>query len=442
MDLNIILDFILQHGLYLTILILIIVCFALGLTYLDDWFKEISKNVVKSKSKYLDRSIVEIIRLFVNVIFGISILVIVILVTAFAYPSFKAFVWDFFSNYFTPLVSIIITLIVIIILSQVIHRFFRYLRFALKKRPDAILKSETTRFIEIALVYLVYIIGLSIVLIIGLSTIGLSDPIRNALVDFLQHNLTPIVLIIIGLVVIYAIYKFIGAFITDLKMHSTRYKPNTLDITQNIVNYILLIIAILLVVLPLFSLTGLRELPETILITIIIVVGLILAMSASGSLSNFFAGLVLVFTSPYEDGDTIKVGNGIVGKVQSKALFTTKIISEDGEEIKLPNSKVLDSQIVNYSTAELAPITIDVKVNYDVTSEKVHKLLIDAAGKTDGIIKTGHKPKVYTVKFEPTSIKYRLKAYIDNLTDRKEINSELLDNIQQTFNEAEVKFKG
>ncbi|MCK5558956.1 MAG: mechanosensitive ion channel family protein [Thermoplasmata archaeon] len=442
MDSNIILDFIFQHGLYIAILILILVCLGLGLSYISEWFRKIQKIVIKSKSKYLDKSIIEVIQLLMNIIFSICILMITILVTASFYPTFKDFFWDTFSNYFTPLVSMIITLIIIFILSQVIHRFFRFLRITLKKRPGAVLKAETTRFVELSLVYLVYIIGLTIVLIIGFAAIGLSDPIRGSLVYFFENYLSSVILIIIALVIIYAISRFVTAFINDLKAEPTRYNPATLDLTRNMVTYILLIIAILIVVLSIFSFSGLGQLSEAILLTIIIVVGLILAMSASGAMGNFFSGLVLMFTSPYEPGDSIKIGNGTLGRVKTKQLFSTIIISEDDEEIKFPNSKLLDSQIVNYSRTDHVPISIDVKVNYKVTSKRVHSLLQAAAEKTDSVNLDERPPKIYTVKFEPTSIKYRLLVYIDKVSDREEVNTNLLDNIQEIFNEAEVSFKG
>jgi small conductance mechanosensitive channel len=283
---------------------------------------------------------------------------------------------------------------------------------------------------------------LTIVLIIGFAAIGLSDPIRGSLVYFFENYLSSVILIIIALVIIYAISRFVTAFINDLKAESTRYNPATLDLTRNMVTYILLIIAILIVVLSIFNFSGLGQLSETILITIIIVVGLILAMSASGALGNFFSGLVLMFTSPYEPDDTIKIGNGTIGRVQTKQLFSTIIISEDGEEIKFPNSKLLDSQIVNYSRTDQVPISIDVKVNYKVTSKRVHTLLQAAAEKTDGVNLDDRLPKIYTVKFEPTSIKYRLLVYIDKVSNREEVNTNLLDNIQEIFNEAEVSFKG
>ena len=194
--------------------------------------------------------------------------------------------------------------------------------------------------------------------------------------------------------------------------------------------------------MSIFSFTGLSELGETLLIAIIIVVGFIIAMSASNSLGNFFSGLVLMFTAPFEHGDTIKIDNGTFGKVQSKALFSTDILTDDCEVIKFPNSKLLDSQIVNYSNSTLAPLSVDVKVNFKVTSEKVQSLLKKAAKNTDGLNLDKHPPKVYTLKFEPTSIKYRLRVYLIDMAKREEVNSNLLDNIQKTFQEADVSFKG
>jgi small-conductance mechanosensitive channel len=442
MVLEMILDFIVQHGLYITILALVLVCLGFGFSLLGEWFDQIKKMVIKTKSKYLDRDIVEGIQLLVNIIFSLSILVIFILFTAFYYPSFREFTWDFFNTYFTPIVSIVITLIIIIILSQVIHRSFRFLRIQLKKRPGGLLKPETARFIELSLIYLVYIIGLTIVLLIGFAAAGLSGPIQGSLEYFFEHYLSSIILIVIGLVIIYAISRFVTAFINDLKAEPTRYNPSTLDLTRNIVNYILLLIGILIIIFSIFNLTGLSDLGETLLTTIIIVVGIVVAISASRSLGNFFSGLVLMFTSTFEPGDTIKIGNGIIGRVQSKALFSTKILTENGEIMRFPNSKLLDTEITNFSNTPRIPITVDIKVNYKVTSKKVHELLLSAAKNTTEVNMEPKPPKVHTLKFEPTSIKYRLRAYIDKVGDREEIRTELLDNIQLTFNDADVSFKG
>jgi small-conductance mechanosensitive channel len=249
-------------------------------------------------------------------------------------------------------------------------------------------------------------------------------------------------LLIIGLVIIYAISKFITAFINDLKTQSTRYNPNTLELTRNLAIYILLIIAILIIVFSIFNFTGLSKVSETILIAIIIVVGFILAMSASGAVGNFFAGLVLMFTSPFEHGDTVKIGNGISGKIQSKALFTTKIITNDGEEVRLPNSKLLESQMINYSNSHNSPLIVHVKVNYSETSENVHSLLESAAKNTEGLALKEHPPDVLTKEFGPTSIKYRLQVFVENVNEREEVYSSLLDNIQKTFNDAGIKFNG
>ena len=442
MDLSAIQDFIFQHGLYTVIMILILVFSAFILSYLGDWFRKVKIAVVKRKSKYLDKSIIEIIQLLVNVIFGICMLVLAIFITSIQYPEFRGIFWEYFSLYFTPLVSIVITVIIIVILGQVIRRFFRFLRITLRKRPGTILKPETTRFIELLLVYLIYTIGLSIVLIIGLAAVGLSDPIRDNFVYFAENYLASVILIIIFLVIIYGISRFVSAFINDLKAESTRYNPATLDLIRNMVNYIFLITGILIVIFSLFNISGMGELGESILIAVIIVFGFIIAISASGTLGNFFAGLVLLLTSPFEPGETIKIGNGTVGKIQAKQLFSTIILSDEGEEIKLPNSKVLDSQIVNYSRSKNVPITADVKVNYKVTSNKVHQLLRSAAETTPGINLDDKPPKVYTVKFEPTSIKYRLVVYIEKVVEREDVNTKLLDNIQDTFNKAEVSFKG
>ena len=123
-------------------------------------------------------------------------------------------------------------------------------------------------------------------------------------------------------------------------------------------------------------------------------------------------------------------------------IFLVKVLTGDGEEVKLPNSKILDSQIINYSNIPNAPITIDIRVGYETTSEEVHKLLINAAEQTQNIELDLHPPKVFTKKFEQTGIRYRLRVHMDRVVDRDLVNSELLNNIQKIFNEAGIEFSG
>jgi small-conductance mechanosensitive channel len=79
------------------------------------------------------------------------------------------------------------------------------------------------------------------------------------------------------------------------------------------------------------------------------VTGVILGIAAQQSLSNLFAGLVLLFSRPFLPGERIKIYSGSiggphVGTVGTMGLVYTSLDCEDGP-INIPNSALLASAV-------------------------------------------------------------------------------------------------
>jgi len=76
--------------------------------------------------------------------------------------------------------------------------------------------------------------------------------------------------------------------------------------------------------------------------------GLAIGLALQGSLSNFAAGVMLVFLRPFKVGDYIEAA-GIGGTVEEILLFTTRLRTPDNKRVFVPNRHIIDSVIVNYS---------------------------------------------------------------------------------------------
>jgi small-conductance mechanosensitive channel len=74
------------------------------------------------------------------------------------------------------------------------------------------------------------------------------------------------------------------------------------------------------------------------------ITGVVVGIAAQQSLSNFFAGIVLLFSRPFSVGDRVSIYSGALGKnegiVTAITLTYTMLDTEDGP-ISLPNSGVL-----------------------------------------------------------------------------------------------------
>ena len=76
--------------------------------------------------------------------------------------------------------------------------------------------------------------------------------------------------------------------------------------------------------------------------------GLAIGLALQGSLSNFAAGVMLVFFRPFKVGDYIEAG-GAAGSVEEILLFTTRLKTPDNKQVFVPNGRIIGDVIVNYS---------------------------------------------------------------------------------------------
>jgi len=76
----------------------------------------------------------------------------------------------------------------------------------------------------------------------------------------------------------------------------------------------------------------------------------IVGFSTQDILKNFAAGVIIIFTRPFEVGDKI-TGNGITGVVVSVGFFNTRLKDNSNTGICVPNSKLNTVTLLNHSSS-------------------------------------------------------------------------------------------
>lgn len=168
--------------------------------------------------------------------------------------------------------------------------------------------------------------------------------------------------------------------------------------------------------------------------------GVLFTFGSSGSLSNIVAGLVLTYMRLFKIGDRVKIGD-VVGDVMEKSLLVTRIRTTKNEIISIPNSTVMSSHTINYSsdTTENGLILhTTVTIGYDVPWKKIHQALIEAAERTDLILKDP-KPFVLQTSLEDFYVAYQINGYTKEANKQAKIYSDLHANIQDCCNEVGIE---
>ena len=111
-----------------------------------------------------------------------------------------------------------------------------------------------------------------------------------------------------------------------------------------------------------------------------IFIGAILAFipfSSQQILKDFICGLLILFiTKPYSIGDIIELKNqNLIGTLKETRLFTSVIYDFENKIINVPNSKLYDSIIVNYTKNDIIVQFYEFGINFDSNFVKVKEII-------------------------------------------------------------------
>ena len=171
-----------------------------------------------------------------------------------------------------------------------------------------------------------------------------------------------------------------------------------------------------------------------------IFLGVLFSLGSTSAVANVVSGVILTYMRAFHVGDRVKIADS-VGDVVEKTLLVTRVRTIKNVDVTIPNSMILASHIVNYSSSAKEYgliLNTSVTIGYDAPWKQVHELLISAARKTEGILESP-SPFVLQTSLDDFYVSYELNAYTGNPQVMAVTYSLLHQNIQDAFNEAGVE---
>ncbi|PSN20744.1 mechanosensitive ion channel family protein [filamentous cyanobacterium CCP5] len=171
-------------------------------------------------------------------------------------------------------------------------------------------------------------------------------------------------------------------------------------------------------------------------------IGALVTLGSSSAVANALSGIILIYTRAFRLKDFVRI-NDIVGEVQDKSLFVTRLLTPKQETVTIPNASVLNNNVTNYSaicreTKGYLLLHTTITLGYDVPWRKVHDVLIDAA-KTTTHIQSDPHPFVLQTSLNDFNVSYQLNAYTARPELMPRIYSELHQEIQDKCNAANIE---
>jgi len=175
---------------------------------------------------------------------------------------------------------------------------------------------------------------------------------------------------VLAALVIFIVGKMVARSLRKLLvkgMQKTDIDQIIITFTSNIAYYGVLAFVIV-------AALGQLGIQTTSFIAILGAAGLAIGMSLKDSLGNFASGFLMIIFRPFRIGDVIEAA-GVTGKVQSMQMFTTTLLTSDNKTIIVPNGKIGNDNIINYSTQPTRRVDLTVGVAYDADLKHVRKVL-------------------------------------------------------------------
>lgn len=168
--------------------------------------------------------------------------------------------------------------------------------------------------------------------------------------------------------------------------------------------------------------------------------GVLLSLGSTSVIGNILAGYTLVYWRAFRVGDFIKI-NEHIGEVLESRLTVTHIRSLKNEEVIVPNSVILNTNVVNYSSMAREQGLIlhrTVGIGYETPWRQVEAMLVEAGNRTSGLLKEP-PPFVLQVGLGDFCVTYEINVYCDRPHDMMELYTLLGQNILDVFNEHGVQ---
>ena len=172
----------------------------------------------------------------------------------------------------------------------------------------------------------------------------------------------------------------------------------------------------------------------TSIVALASVLTLALSLALQNMLANVIGGFTILSTNPFHSGNYVEVA-GQAGTVTEINMTYTKLTTPDGKLISIPNSSVVASQIVNYSSEPVRRVEVTVSASYDSPVQEVIGALC-AAGTVDKAL-ADPSPFAAVTSYGESAINYTLRVWANN-ADYWTVYFAVTQNVKKIFDERGI----
>lgn len=226
---------------------------------------------------------------------------------------------------------------------------------------------------------------------------SLTDTAVKLLTEHGLKVLGALVVLVIGWLVINKINKLLKKTLDKV------------DVEPSLVTFFGALTLWVLRILLLLSVVSMIGVQTTSFLALLGSAGLAVGLALQGSLSNLAGGVLILLIKPFRVGDFIESGS-FVGTVDKILLFTTELTTTGNQKVVMPNGRLANSDLINYSAHDTRRMDIDVGIAYSDDIKKAKEVIMNLV-KEDGRALEEPAPQVFVSALADSSVNIRMRAW-------------------------------
>lgn len=241
------------------------------------------------------------------------------------------------------------------------------------------------------------------------------------------------VVIAVGILIVgIAASRFFTYRLKRSLIRAGRLEENTAAILERAVFYGLIVVVVI-------SSLQMVSIPMTVFTFLGGAVAIGVGFGAQNIFNNFISGLILMTEQPVRLGDMVEI-DSYLGRVSHIGARCTRIRRIDGIEILVPNSTLLENNLVNRTLSDKVIRTeVSVGVAYGSPVQKVQYVLREIAEKQAEVL-SDPPPQVLFEDFGDSALLFTIYLWVEiqDTTDLKVIRSDVRFAVDERFREAGI----
>lgn len=106
------------------------------------------------------------------------------------------------------------------------------------------------------------------------------------------------------------------------------------------------------------------------------VAGVVAGVALKDLVSSMFSGALVGIDKSFADGDYVSIKD-VTGVVEKIGFLTTKIITDDGKKVFVPNQLIFSAPFTNYSSSGQRKVFLELRVVGSQDLEKTREIILD-----------------------------------------------------------------